>query len=50
VIKAHGRSHAGALENAIKVAAKAVREDVCGAIAAHVSATRRTGAREGATA
>ena len=33
VIKAHGRSQARALENAVKVAAKAVREDVCGAIA-----------------
>jgi len=32
VIKAHGRSDAKAIENAIKVAAKAVREDVCGAI------------------
>lgn len=34
VIKAHGRSDARALENALKVAAKAVRDDVCGAIAA----------------
>jgi glycerol-3-phosphate acyltransferase PlsX len=34
VIKAHGRSNARAIENAIKVAAKAVRGDVCGAIAA----------------
>lgn len=33
VIKAHGCSQARALENAVKVAAKAVREDVCGAIA-----------------
>jgi phosphate acyltransferase len=33
-IKAHGRSEAHALENAIKVAAKAVRDDVSGAIAA----------------
>ncbi len=33
VIKAHGRSDAKAIENAIKVAAKAAREDVCGAIA-----------------
>jgi glycerol-3-phosphate acyltransferase PlsX len=33
VIKAHGRSSARALENAIKVAAKAVRDDVGGAIA-----------------
>jgi len=32
VIKAHGRSDARALENALKVAAKAVRDDVCGAI------------------
>jgi glycerol-3-phosphate acyltransferase PlsX len=33
VIKAHGRSREPALENAIKIAAKAVRDDVCGAIA-----------------
>jgi glycerol-3-phosphate acyltransferase PlsX len=33
VIKAHGRSPARALENAVKVAAKAARDDVCGAIA-----------------
>lgn len=33
VIKAHGRSQARALENAVKVAAKAVRDDVSGAIA-----------------
>ncbi len=33
VIKAHGRSTASALVNAVKVAAKAVRDDVCGAIA-----------------
>lgn len=32
VIKAHGRSTPRAIENAVKVAAKAVREDVCGAI------------------
>ena len=36
VIKAHGRSGDRALENAIKVAAKAVRDDVCGAIAAEL--------------
>jgi len=36
VIKAHGRSGERALENAIKVAAKAVRDDVCGAIAAQL--------------
>lgn len=36
VIKAHGRSNARAIENAIKVAAKAVRADVCGRIAAGV--------------
>jgi glycerol-3-phosphate acyltransferase PlsX len=34
VIKAHGRSNSRAIENAVKVAAKAVRDDVCGAIAA----------------
>jgi glycerol-3-phosphate acyltransferase PlsX len=37
VIKAHGRSSARALENAVKVAAKAVRDDVCGAIAARLA-------------
>lgn len=37
VIKAHGRSTASALVNAVKVAAKAVRDDVCGAIAAGVA-------------
>jgi glycerol-3-phosphate acyltransferase PlsX len=37
VIKAHGRSRERALENAIKVAAKAVRDDVCGAIAARLA-------------
>lgn len=37
VIKAHGRSTASALVNAVKVAAKAVRDDVCGAIATGVS-------------
>lgn len=36
VIKAHGRSDARAIENALKVAAKAVRDDVCGAIASGV--------------
>jgi glycerol-3-phosphate acyltransferase PlsX len=37
VIKAHGRSTARALENALKIAAKAVRDDVCGAIAERVA-------------
>jgi phosphate acyltransferase len=37
VIKAHGRSQARALENAVKVAAKAARDDVCGAIAARLA-------------
>jgi glycerol-3-phosphate acyltransferase PlsX len=37
VIKAHGRSPARALENAVKVAAKAARDDVCGAIAAQLT-------------
>jgi glycerol-3-phosphate acyltransferase PlsX len=41
VIKAHGRSHERALENAVKVAAKAVRDDVCGAIAAELAAGTR---------
>lgn len=40
VIKAHGRSQARALENAVKVAAKAVRDDVCGAIAARLAPPR----------
>jgi glycerol-3-phosphate acyltransferase PlsX len=39
VLKAHGRSRARALENAVKVAAKAVRDDVCGAIAERVGTT-----------
>ena len=38
VIKAHGRSDARALANAVKIAAKAVRDDVVGAIAAGVRA------------
>lgn len=42
VIKAHGRSNARAIENAVKVAAKAVREDVCGAIAAGVREAQRS--------
>jgi glycerol-3-phosphate acyltransferase PlsX len=37
VIKAHGRSNARALENAVKVAAKAARDGVCGAIAAGIA-------------
>jgi glycerol-3-phosphate acyltransferase PlsX len=41
VIKAHGRSQERALENAVKVAAKAVRDDVCGAIAAGLAASAR---------
>lgn len=36
VMKSHGRSQAKALENAIKVAAKAVRDNVCDDIAAAV--------------
>jgi glycerol-3-phosphate acyltransferase PlsX len=47
VLKAHGRSHARALENAIKVAAKAVRDDVCGAIAAGLAAAGEPTLREG---
>lgn len=51
VIKAHGRSNARALENAVKVAAKAVRDDVCGAIAAGVRAQTQAGVtREPASA
>jgi len=38
VIKAHGRSGDRALVNAVKVAAKAVRDDVCGAIRAELGA------------
>lgn len=38
VIKAHGRSRERAIENAVKVAAKAVRDDVCGAIADEIAA------------
>lgn len=38
IIKAHGRSHARAIGNAIKVAAKAARDDVCGEIEAAVAA------------
>lgn len=41
VIKAHGRSTAAALVNAVKVAAKAVRDDVCGAIAEGIAALER---------
>jgi glycerol-3-phosphate acyltransferase PlsX len=37
VLKAHGRSQARALENAVKIAAKAARDDVCGAIAEQIS-------------
>jgi len=38
-IKAHGRSNAKAIGNAVKVAAKAVRDDVTGEIARMVAAT-----------
>lgn len=37
IIKAHGRSRAPAIRNAIKVAAKATRDDVCGQIAEAVA-------------
>jgi glycerol-3-phosphate acyltransferase PlsX len=37
IIKAHGRSRATAIRNAIKVAAKATRDDVCGEIAEAVA-------------
>jgi len=37
IIKAHGRSRATAIGNAIKVAAKATRDDVCGEIAEAVA-------------
>lgn len=39
-LKAHGRSTARAIENAVKVAAKAVRDDVPGEIAAGIQAIR----------
>jgi glycerol-3-phosphate acyltransferase PlsX len=38
ILKAHGKSHARAVANAIKVAAKAARDGVCGEIQAAVSA------------
>lgn len=38
IIKAHGRSQAPAIANAIKVAAKAARDDVCGEIREAVAA------------
>jgi glycerol-3-phosphate acyltransferase PlsX len=45
-IKAHGRSGARAVANAIKVADKAVRSDLCGAIASGLAGFQaRTGAR-----
>ncbi len=37
VIKAHGRSKAKAITNAIKVAAKTYRDDICGKIAREIS-------------
>ncbi|MCB9663499.1 MAG: phosphate acyltransferase PlsX [Alphaproteobacteria bacterium] len=43
VIKAHGRSEAGAIRNAIKVAAKTVRGDLLGRIEDGVSALRLDG-------
>ncbi len=44
IIKAHGRSRSNAIANAIKVAAKAARDDVCGEIEAAVAGFE---AREG---
>jgi glycerol-3-phosphate acyltransferase PlsX len=41
VIKAHGRSEAGAIRNALKVAAKTVREDLVGRIRDGVATTGR---------
>lgn len=41
IIKAHGRSRAHAIGNAIKVAAKAARDDVCGEIEAAVASFER---------
>ncbi len=41
VIKAHGRSSSHALENAIKLAAKAVRDDLIGATSCALAAIRR---------
>jgi glycerol-3-phosphate acyltransferase PlsX len=43
VIKAHGRSEARAMRNAIKVAAKAVRGDLLGKISDGAAAVRREG-------
>lgn len=45
ILKAHGRSGARAIANAIKVAAKAARDGVCGEIAASVSAFEADDAR-----
>lgn len=42
VIKAHGRSEARALRNAVKVAAKAVRGDLIGKIRAGIEKTQRS--------
>ena len=43
IIKAHGRSRATAIRNAIKVAAKATRDDVCGQIAEAVASFEARG-------
>ncbi|MEM7153284.1 MAG: phosphate acyltransferase PlsX [Myxococcota bacterium] len=43
IIKAHGRSGAQAIANAIKVAAKAARDDVCGEIESAVAAFEARG-------
>lgn len=43
IIKAHGRSQAPAIANAIKVAAKAARDDVCGEIEEAVAAFEARG-------
>lgn len=43
IIKAHGRSPAPAIANAIKVAAKAARDDVCGEIEQAVASFERRG-------
>lgn len=50
VIKAHGRSHAGALANAVKVAAKAARDGVCDEIRDAVAAFEAREAKDGAVA
>ena len=46
VIIAHGRSNAKAISNAIKLAGKCVRDDVCGQISKNINTFERQPARE----